>query len=111
VFHYLQEASAEIDTNPSLMTREEIRARMEQDAAEHLETLRGIATERNVRSDATTEVSEHPHRAILEAAERHCCDLIVMASHGRQGLGALLLGSETQKVLTHGHLPVLVWRG
>jgi nucleotide-binding universal stress UspA family protein len=54
--------------------------------------------------------SDEPHRAILEAAQRLGCDLIVMASHGRRGLGALLLGSETQKVLTHSTLPVLVWR-
>jgi nucleotide-binding universal stress UspA family protein len=54
--------------------------------------------------------SDEPHRAILDAAQRMGCDLIVMASHGRRGLGALLLGSETQKVLTHSTLPVLVWR-
>jgi nucleotide-binding universal stress UspA family protein len=54
--------------------------------------------------------SDEPHRAILDAAQRLGCDLIVMASHGRRGLGALLLGSETQKVLTHSTLPVLVWR-
>jgi nucleotide-binding universal stress UspA family protein len=55
-------------------------------------------------------VSDEPHRAIIDAAQRLGCDLIVMASHGRRGLGALLLGSETQKVLTHSTLPVLVWR-
>ncbi len=54
--------------------------------------------------------SDEPHRAILDAAQRLGCDLILMASHGRRGLGALLLGSETQKVLTHSTLPVLVWR-
>jgi nucleotide-binding universal stress UspA family protein len=54
--------------------------------------------------------SDEPHRAILDAAQRLGCDLIVMASHGRRGLGALLLGSETQKVLTHSTLPALVWR-
>jgi nucleotide-binding universal stress UspA family protein len=54
--------------------------------------------------------SDEPHRAILDAAERLGCDLIVMASHGLRGVGALLLGSETQKVLTHSTLPVLVWR-
>jgi nucleotide-binding universal stress UspA family protein len=53
--------------------------------------------------------SDEPHRAILDAAHRLGCDLIVMASHGRRGVGALLLGSETQKVLTHSTLPVLVW--
>lgn len=49
-------------------------------------------------------------RAILEAAERHGCDLIMMASHGRSGLAALLMGSETLRVLTHSPLPVLIDR-
>lgn len=52
--------------------------------------------------------SDHPYRAILDAAEQLGCDLIVMASHGRKGLEGLLLGSETQKVLAHSSLPVLV---
>lgn len=52
-----------------------------------------------------------PFRAIVEEADRLQCDLIVMASHGRRGLEALLLGSETQKVLTHCRIPVLVVRG
>ena len=52
----------------------------------------------------------HPWEAILDHAKAQGCDLIVMASHGRRGVSALLLGSETQKVLTHGRLPVLVVR-
>ena len=48
--------------------------------------------------------------AILRAAEKGACDLIVMASHGRRGIKRLLLGSETQHVLTHASLPVLVLR-
>jgi nucleotide-binding universal stress UspA family protein len=52
----------------------------------------------------------HPWEAILDEARRNDCDLIVMASHGRRGVAALLLGSETQKVLTHGKVPVLVVR-
>lgn len=55
-------------------------------------------------------IDSHPYRLILETAKERSCDLVVMASHGRRGLGALILGSETQKVLTHGHLPVLVVR-
>lgn len=51
-----------------------------------------------------------PYRAIVEAARRHGCDLIVMASHGRKGLSGLLLGSETQRVLLHAPIPVLVVR-
>ena len=52
----------------------------------------------------------HPWEAILDHAKAQGCDLIVMASHGRRGVSALLLGSETQKVLTHSTLPVLVVR-
>lgn len=48
--------------------------------------------------------------AIIAAAKKHECDLIVMASHGRKGLQRMLLGSETQHVLTHSHIPVLVLR-
>ncbi len=53
---------------------------------------------------------EHPYRAIIHtAAERHC-DLIAMASHGRGGLAAIVIGSETVKVLTHSTIPVMVYR-
>ena len=52
----------------------------------------------------------HAWEAILDHAKARQCDLIVMASHGRRGLNALLLGSETQKVLTHSDVPVLVIR-
>ena len=52
----------------------------------------------------------HPWEAILDHAKAQSCDIIVMASHGRRGLTSLLLGSETQKVLTHSKLPVLVVR-
>jgi nucleotide-binding universal stress UspA family protein len=48
--------------------------------------------------------------AIIAAAKKQKCDLIVMASHGRRGVKRLLLGSETQQVLTHSHIPVLVLR-
>lgn len=60
-----------------------------------------------------TIVSDNPviHEAILETAAAEGCDLIFMASHGRRGLVGLLLGSETQRVLAHSTLPVLVHRG
>jgi len=54
--------------------------------------------------------SAEPYRAILDAAESGDCDLIVMGSHGKKGIQRLILGSETQKVLTHGNRPVLVFR-
>ena len=54
--------------------------------------------------------SDVPHTAIIDAATQSGCDLIFMASHGRRGLSALLLGSETTKVLAHASIPVLVYR-
>ena len=51
-----------------------------------------------------------PIPAIIATAKKHKCDLIVMASHGRRGIKRILLGSETQLVLTHSHIPVLVLR-
>ena len=53
---------------------------------------------------------DEPYRAIIHTATERGCDLIVMASHGRSGVSALLLGSETMKVLTHSAIPVLVVR-
>jgi nucleotide-binding universal stress UspA family protein len=53
---------------------------------------------------------EHPYEAIIDTAKQRGCDLIAMASHGRRGVSALVLGSETAKVLTHSALPVLVYR-
>ncbi|MDE1893544.1 MAG: universal stress protein [Pseudomonadota bacterium] len=54
------------------------------------------------------EIDSRPHRAIIAAVARQQCDLIVMASHGLRGVDRLLLGSETQKVLVEGDVPVLV---
>ncbi len=55
-------------------------------------------------------VSNQPYEAIIERAKKLECDLIVMAPHGHRGIAGVLLGSETQKVLTHSPLPVLVVR-
>lgn len=52
----------------------------------------------------------HPFRAIIDTAKKAGCDLIAMASHGRRGVSALVVGSETNKVLTHSSIPVLVYR-
>ena len=63
-----------------------------------------------VSCQAHTVEALHPWEAIIEHATRMECDLLVMASHGRRGVSALLLGSETAKVLTHSAIPVLVYR-
>jgi len=69
-----------------------------------------VAREATVGCDSTSSVSDVPFRAIIDAAASTGCDLIFMASHGRRGFSGLLLGSETQKVLTHSTIPVLVYR-
>jgi nucleotide-binding universal stress UspA family protein len=56
------------------------------------------------------QVAPHPWQGILRAARSRHCDLVVMASHGRSGLKAAALGSETTKVLAHSKIPVLVCR-
>jgi len=75
-----------------------------------LEQLRIAADAAGVDCDTISEVLDQPYRAIIDAALEKGCDLIVMASHGRRGLSALLLGSETSKVLAHSTIPVLVYR-
>ena len=70
----------------------------------------GKAADLGVESERLTLVNPLPHAAIMTAARQVGADLIVMASHGRRGISALLLGSETQKVLTHCTVPVLVVR-
>ena len=54
--------------------------------------------------------SDEPYQSIIAAAKRRRCDLILMASHGRRGVAAVVLGSETNKVLSHSKIPVLVYR-
>ena len=63
-----------------------------------------------VDCDVFYTVSDSPYQAIIDAAKKKKCDLIVMASHGRRGLSALVLGSETHKVLVHSKIPVLICR-
>lgn len=75
-----------------------------------LARLRQDAQAAGVVCETLLEASDQPYEAIVETAGKKGCDLIMMASHGRRGVGALLIGSETQKVLTHSTIPVLVYR-
>ncbi|UIF86481.1 universal stress protein [Cupriavidus sp. UYPR2.512] len=63
-----------------------------------------------VMCETTCVTRDHVYEAIIDTAGARGCDLIVMASHGRRGVQALVLGSETHKVLTHSKIPVLVYR-
>ncbi len=72
--------------------------------------LKNAAQAEGVRCHTEHVVRDNVHEAIIQAARRNRCDLIVMASHGRRGVSGLLLGSETNKVLSHSKMPVLVCR-
>lgn len=91
-------------------TREEFTRDARTRAARYLSAIEKAANQAGVRCDTGYTTSAHPYEAIIRAAEENGCDLIMMASHGRRGVQALLIGSETQKVLTHSKIPVLVYR-
>ncbi len=75
-----------------------------------MDWVKKSAEDAGVACDVVFERNDSPYEAIIHVAEQKGCDLIMMASHGRKGVGALVLGSETQKVLTHSKIPVLVVR-
>jgi nucleotide-binding universal stress UspA family protein len=79
-------------------------------AVRYLSVIETAAKAAGVSCEVVSAIHDHPYEAIISVAKERGCDLIVMASHGRKGVQAVLLGSETQKVLTHSHIPVLVWR-
>jgi nucleotide-binding universal stress UspA family protein len=79
-------------------------------ASKRVQAVREACATAAVACEAHTVEALHPWEAIIEHARTMECDLIVMASHGRRGVTALLLGSETQKVLTHTKVPVLIVR-
>jgi len=79
-------------------------------ANQRVQAVAGLAKAAGVGCQAHTVEALHPWEAIIDHATNMQCDLLVMASHGRRGVSALLLGSETQKVLTHSTVPVLVVR-
>jgi nucleotide-binding universal stress UspA family protein len=75
-----------------------------------LDEVAAVARNAGVTCTCIAVASDSPYEAIISAARDHQCDLIVMASHGRRGIKGLLLGSETQKVLVHSAIPVMVHR-
>ena len=80
------------------------------DAQVIVDAVKKTALAKGVKAKAVTVKSDLVAEAIIASAKKQKADLIVMASHGRRGLKRLLLGSETQQVLTHSHVPVLVLR-
>ena len=102
---YAAEASGVAELQPEIFAE-----RSEEYAKRVLETFKKAASAANVECATDYAIGRTPSQAIVEKARAEQCDLIVMASHGRRGLEGFLLGSETQKVLTHSTIPVLVYR-
>jgi nucleotide-binding universal stress UspA family protein len=88
----------------------QISKRFEELAKSLLSAIEEAAKGAGVPCEVVTGGSDYAYDAIIRIAESKGCDLIMMASHGRKGAVGLLLGSETQKVLTHSRIPVLVFR-
>lgn len=89
---------------------EQVRKDREMHSKKYLDLVEQRAAAAGVPCKSMLVTSDYPYEAIIEAARSGHCDLIAMASHGRKGIKGLLLGSETQKVLTHSATPVLVFR-
>lgn len=79
-------------------------------ARQYLHFAERAANTAGVPCEGVHTFSDEPYQEIIKTAQRRRCDLIMMASHGRRGIEGFLLGSETQKVLTHSKVPVLVLR-
>jgi len=99
--HFLPVRYMDPDEHATLIARE---------AAHALGAVEKAARAAGVTCESMQVTGDYPADAIVATAARRKCDLIVMASHGRKGLEAMLLGSETQKVLLHSKVPVLVHR-
>jgi nucleotide-binding universal stress UspA family protein len=91
-------------------TKEQYERQSKGQAEQFLGVIKKAAEKAGVSCDTDYVTSSHPYEMIIKAAEKKGCDLIMMASHGRRGVQGLLIGSETQKVLTHTRVPVLVLR-
>jgi nucleotide-binding universal stress UspA family protein len=87
----------------------QVRQENERHAKRYLEHIEQMASDAGVKCNTLLLMSDYPFEAIIDAAHNANCDLVAMASHGRKGIKAMLLGSETHKVLTHSAIPVLVF--
>ena len=91
-------------------TLEDENSQAELYAQKVLGAVEALCQESGVKCHTLSTTCALVYEGIIEAATNAACDLIFMASHGRSGIKALLLGSETNKVLTHSTIPVLVYR-
>lgn len=89
---------------------QDMQERLDGAAHDILGAAEALVREAGVPVDVQVLVGDQPYKLIIQTAQAQGCDLIFMASHGRRGVSALLLGSETNMVLTHSRIPVLVHR-
>ncbi len=112
-YRFIPPAAAGLMYDPNLYN-EELQQRFDQQsqqqAQEVVQKVAQAATARGIVCEVTTPMSLSPHEEIVNAVEKYGCDVVFMASHGRKGLNKLFLGSETQKVLSHTTIPVMVFR-
>jgi nucleotide-binding universal stress UspA family protein len=101
-----------LSLNPTMVTdtSREFRKDSEEQAARALGAVKQVSDAAGVPCSVDSVVEDDPSEAIIEAAQRNHCDLIIMASHGREGVSAMVMGSETAKVLSHSKIPVMVCR-
>jgi nucleotide-binding universal stress UspA family protein len=104
-FHLLSVAPTQLEYTPI-----EYKKHVEAQAEKVLGIVSDAAKLAGVVCETLHVEHEQVYQAIIDAASARGCDLIVMASHGRRGVSAVILGSETVKVLTHSKMPVLVYR-
>jgi nucleotide-binding universal stress UspA family protein len=104
-FHVLTANTQMLEDTPA-----QYKLRMREHAEKTLGAFARAAQAAGVACEMVQVEHEHPYRAIIDTAASKGCDLVVMASHGRHGISAIVLGSETVKVLTHSKIPVLVHR-
>ena len=104
-YHIFTLETRMVEDTPAEYTRH-----VQADAVKSLASAANTARAAGVACDTVQMEHEHPYQAIIDTAKSKSCDLIVMASHGRRGIAAMVLGSVTVKVLTHSRIPVLVHR-
>ena len=97
-----------ISVSPDEVSRTE--KKWADDGQRIVDAVQKAAQAKGVTFESVLARSDMVAESILSAAKKHRCELIVMASHGRKGIQRVLLGSETQQVLTHSAIPVLVLR-
>lgn len=104
-FHFVAVDAMQFSSTP-----EEHAANARDLADRNLSVLKDEAAVAGVACNLVHRSGVHPYEEIVKVAQEHNCDVIFLSSHGRRGIAALLLGSETQKVLTHTKIPVVVYR-